>query len=106
LPSETRLHIPGSTWLPNVGKGKLTPRIDSYFRDNLRLLTGGDHDQPLVFYCVADCWMSWNAVQRAHSYGYRQLYWYRDGTDGWVAAGIEVVAAEPVPLQVSEDLGN
>jgi rhodanese-related sulfurtransferase len=43
--------------------------------------------------------MSWNAVQRAHDYGYRELYWYRDGTDGWLAQGLEVTEAVPVLLQ-------
>ncbi len=98
LPNEPRYHIPDSTWLPNVGKGELTPRMDNYFRDNLQRITSGDLQTPLVLYCVADCWMSWNAVRRAHGYGYRVLYWYRDGTDGWEAEGLPLVEAEPVEL--------
>lgn len=65
LPGEPRYHLPGSTWLPNVGYGELDARMDRYFRVNLRRLTGGDRDRPVVIYCVTDCWMSWNAVRRA-----------------------------------------
>ncbi len=42
--------------------------------------------RPFVFYCLANCWMSWNAAKRAASWGYTRVYWYRDGTDGWEAA--------------------
>jgi PQQ-dependent catabolism-associated CXXCW motif protein len=98
LPNEPRLGIPGSVWLPNVGYGRLEPHIDAYFRANLERITGGDRTRCLLFYCKADCWMSWNAVRRAASYRYACLYWYRDGTDGWSAAGLPLEEAEPVPL--------
>lgn len=42
--------------------------------------------------------MSWNALRRAASYGYRCLYWYPEGTDGWSAAGLPLEKTEPVPL--------
>jgi rhodanese-related sulfurtransferase len=53
---------------------------------------------PLVFFCVADCWMSWNTVQRVRGYGYTQVYWYKDGTDGWAEAGLPLVSVDPIPL--------
>ena len=99
LPSTTRYHIPGSTWLPNVGYGELEPRMLAYLRDNLERLTLGDKSRPVVIYCVVDCWMSWNAVRRAAALGYRNLYWYPQGTDGWQEAGLPTVAAEPYPLR-------
>jgi len=99
LPNKPRLHIPGSHWLPNVGYGELDETMDGYFRGNLARLTGGDFTRPMLFYCVADCWMSWNAVQRAHHYGYRQLYWLADGTEAWAAAGFELVEGQPLPLE-------
>lgn len=98
LPSAPRYNLPGSTWLPNVGYGQLEPAMDAYFRENLERITGERFDHPLVFYCVADCWMSWNAVQRAYEYGYRMLYWYRGGTDAWAAAGLPLVEDQPEPL--------
>jgi hypothetical protein len=33
----------------------------------------------LCFYCLADCWMSWNAAKRALSLGYSNVAWYREG---------------------------
>ncbi len=98
LPNRARFNLPGSVWLPNVGYGKLVERMDDYFRYHLARVTGGNRDRPIVIYCVVDCWMSWNAVQRAAGYGYRQLYWYREGTDGWAARGLPLVKAEPLPL--------
>jgi PQQ-dependent catabolism-associated CXXCW motif protein len=94
--------IPGSLWLPDVGRGSLIPEVENYFRDQLEVVTNRRRDTPLVFYCLADCWMSWNATKRAASWGYTRLFWYRDGTDGWEAAKLPVTAAEPVP---DADLG-
>ena len=93
-----RHNIPGSVWLPEVGRGALSPAIESYFRGNLERLTEGDRDRKLVFYCLANCWMSWNAAKRAIAYGYRNVYWYPDGTDGWAAAGLPLESSQPVPM--------
>lgn len=92
--------IPGGVWLPNVGLGALTPELDGYFRANLDRLTKGSRDRGVLFYCLADCWMSWNAAKRAMEMGYRQVYWYRDGMDGWAEAGLPTEEAKPVPVAV------
>jgi PQQ-dependent catabolism-associated CXXCW motif protein len=89
--------IPGSLWLPEVGRGALSPTLDAYFRDGLEGITKGDKAAPLVIYCLADCWMSWNAAKRALSYGYTRLYWYRDGTTGWEGAALPTEEAKPAP---------
>ena len=93
-----RNNIPGSVWLPNTGFGALPPAIEAYFQDNLRRLTADDKARQLLFYCQANCWMSWNAAKRAIAYGYSHVYWYPEGTDGWTAAGLPTERAEPVPL--------
>ena len=95
---EPRADIPGSVWLPNVGYGELSAEFESWFRDNLARLTGGDRSRQMIFYCQANCWMSWNAAKRALAYGYANIVWYPEGTDGWRAAGLPLVAAEPVPM--------
>jgi PQQ-dependent catabolism-associated CXXCW motif protein len=95
-----RHNIPGSAWLPDVGRGGLTPEVERYFRDNLARLTGGDRSMALVFYCLADCWMGWNATKRAAALGYINLYWYRDGTDGWERAHLPTAVAHPVPPEL------
>jgi PQQ-dependent catabolism-associated CXXCW motif protein len=89
--------ILGSLWLPDIGRGALSPELESYFRYHLEAATKGRRDAPAVFYCLADCWMSWNAAKRAASWGYTRVYWYRDGTDGWDAATLPMQQAEPAP---------
>ena len=87
--------IRGSLWLPDIGRGALSPEVEGYFRDHLATATKLHKDAAVVFYCLADCWMSWNAAKRAASWGYTRIYWYRDGTDGWEAAKLPVQNAEP-----------
>jgi PQQ-dependent catabolism-associated CXXCW motif protein len=81
--------IAGATWLPNVGYGELAPETDTYFRENLERLVGGDTAHPIIFFCLSDCWMSWNAARRAMTeYGHERVFWYPPGTDGWEDAGL------------------
>lgn len=104
LPEDTiwrdkkRNNIPGSLWLANVGYGRLPPEMDEYFRRHLAKATGAETSMPLLFYCEKNCWMSWNAAKRALEYGYKRVYWYPDGTDGWASVGGEMEAATPLPL--------
>ncbi len=97
--SKPREHIPGSVWLPDVGKGRLDRRLETYFRRNLRRLTNGDPSRAILIYCQADCWMSWNAVKRAAEFGYTNLYWFAEGTDGWKDWDGRLVPAKPVSLE-------
>lgn len=92
-----RDNIPGSVWLPNTGFGALSEESERYLRESLARLTGGDAGRGLLFYCLADCWMSWNAAKRALEYGYRKVYWFPEGTDGWTAAGLPLERSEPLP---------
>ncbi|HYN77106.1 MAG TPA: PQQ-dependent catabolism-associated CXXCW motif protein [Lamprocystis sp. (in: g-proteobacteria)] len=93
-----RLNIPGSVWLPNVGYGRLSDDLTTYLRVNLERLTGGDPRRPLVVYCRADCWMSWNVAKRLAAAGYTTVYWYPDGTTGWEAAGLPLAPGRPEPM--------
>ncbi len=79
----TRDNVPGSYWLANVGYGRLHPDSEQWFKDKLHLLTSGNKNKPVLFYCLMNCWMSWNAAKRALSYGYQNVFWYPEGTDGW-----------------------
>ncbi len=91
--------IPGATWLPDVGRGKITPAFDAYLKANIGTLTKGDKIKSIVVFCQSDCWMAWNAVQRLAALGYSALYWFPEGTDGWVEWGDrKLVPIDPVPL--------
>jgi PQQ-dependent catabolism-associated CXXCW motif protein len=92
-----RPDIPGSTWLPDTGYGELAPGMAGYFVKGLEKATHGDHARLLVLYCLDDCWMSWNAAKRAQEIGYSNVAWYREGTDGWLAAGLPLEEATPEP---------
>jgi PQQ-dependent catabolism-associated CXXCW motif protein len=92
-----REDIPGSVWLPDTGYGALAPVIEEYFEHGLEQTTGGHRDRLLVFYCLANCWMSWNAAKRAIAIGYTRVAWYPDGTDGW--AGHHLPLERRTPLQ-------
>ncbi|MNF53092.1 Rhodanese-like domain protein [compost metagenome] len=93
---EPHANLPGSLWLANTGDGQLSPAWQDYFSRNLREASQGREDRPLVFYCRSDCWLSWNAVKRAATLGYTNLYWYRDGIDAWEQAGLPLQPARPV----------
>jgi PQQ-dependent catabolism-associated CXXCW motif protein len=87
--------IPGSAWLPDAGRGALSPEREAWFRASLERLTRGDRTAPLVFYCLIDCWMSWNATKRALAWGYSGAQWYNDGIDGWETAGLPLAEIAP-----------
>jgi PQQ-dependent catabolism-associated CXXCW motif protein len=91
-----REDIPGSLWLPDTGYGALAPVMEDYFERGLQQATGGKRDRLIVFYCLASCWMSWNAAKRALALGYSRAAWYPDGTDGWAAQGLKLEDRTPV----------
>ncbi|PWE32545.1 rhodanese [Maritimibacter sp. 55A14] len=105
LPEDTiwrpkpRHSIPGATWLPNVGYEVIAAETDAYFRAGLAAATGGDRAHPVLFFCLAECWMSWNAGKRALGYGYSSVYWYPEGTDGWMAEGLPTELADPAGFE-------
>jgi PQQ-dependent catabolism-associated CXXCW motif protein len=95
--------IPGSLWLPDTGYGALAPVMQQYFERGLRQATDGKQDRLIVFYCLANCWMSWNAAKRAVALGYTHVAWYPDGTDGWAGQNLPFESRTPVPRpQVTE----
>ena len=90
-------NIPGSVWLPDTGYGKLAEATEDYLRRGLERASGGNKAALLVIYCQEDCWMSWNAAKRVLSYGYSNVAWYPDGTEGWERAKLPVVESQPEP---------
>jgi PQQ-dependent catabolism-associated CXXCW motif protein len=95
--------VPGSIWLPDTGYGALAPVMEQYFERGLQNATGGDRDRTLVFYCLANCWMSWNAAKRAVALGYTRVAWYPDGTDGWTEHHLPLEVRSPVPRPQAAD---
>lgn len=94
--NEKRKTVPGAIWLPEVGRGSLQANALDYLQRNLTRLSDADTTTPLVFFCTADCWQSWNAARRAMTLGYTSVYWYPLGSDGWQESGNAVTTVQPV----------
>ena len=92
---KVREDIPGSIWLANVGYGILNKETEAYFRNGLKSQLGDDTKRKVLFYCMENCWMSWNAAKRAVEWGYKSVLWYPLGTDGWTAAKQPTQKNEP-----------
>lgn len=57
-----------------------------------------DKSQKLVFYCLGtSCVASWRAAEKAVGFGYRNVYAFREGLPGWIAAGYSTVTLEELP---------
>jgi PQQ-dependent catabolism-associated CXXCW motif protein len=95
---KVRKNIPGSTWLPNVGYGALSKEDSDYFQTGIDAKTGNDKTHKILFYCMTDCWMSWNAAKRAVELGHTSVLWYPFGADGWEAGGLPL--AEDTPFAI------
>ena len=94
-----RSDIPGSLWLPDTGYGELAPSVEAYFLAGLRKASANDPQHALVFYCLRNCWMSWNAAKRAIAAGYADVSWYPEGSDGWSQAGLPLEPRQAEPRQ-------
>jgi len=90
-----REDIPGSIWLANVGYGVLSGDAAVYFRQALGAATDSDMARPIVFYCMTNCWMSWNAAKRAIEWGHSSVIWYPLGADGWKDANLPLQETRP-----------
>jgi PQQ-dependent catabolism-associated CXXCW motif protein len=97
-----RFNIPG-VWLPDTGYGTLAAPTEDYLRHGLARASRGNNATLLVIYCQAACWMSWNAAKRALSYGYPNVVWYPEGTDGWQRANLPLVESQPEPRAGEEN---
>lgn len=89
--------IPGAHWFPEAGRGVQPPGVGAWFDRSVQRLTQGTRARRIVIFCLADCWMSWNAALRLHRAGYTRLYWFAEGIDGWKEAGRPLAAATPDP---------
>ncbi len=79
--------IPHSYWVPGLGTAPMSAEAEMHFRELLARLTDGNRGRPVVTYCHPRCWLSWNAAKRVLSFGYRNVYWFAEGIEGWRAGG-------------------
>ena len=89
--------FPAASGCRTPATARLPPAMDDYFQRGLAHASHGDKAALLVIYCLADCWMSWNAAKRALAYGYSNVAWYPEGTDGWEHAKLPTEESQPEP---------
>ena len=87
--------ITGGIWVPGAGAGIIDAPVETLFSAQLAQGTAHEMAHPIVIYCHKNCWLSWNAAKRAIGYGYRRVFWYPDGMEGWRAAGFATQTAAP-----------
>lgn len=97
LDSKTRTSIPGAVWLFGAGDGAFFGAEKARFSTALAKLTDGDKSRPIVFLCFnSECWLSYNASLYAVEAGYKDVIWYRGGTEAWTGANLERVKPERI----------
>lgn len=93
--AEPHATIPGAHWFPEAGRGPPDAAIDPWFADGVRRLTRGSRRRPIVIFCLADCWMSWNGAWKLRRLGYADVTWYANGVDGWTEISQPLSPARP-----------
>lgn len=90
LDSQDRKSVPGAVWMSGAGASKFYDAEKGRFAKALEKVTAGDKGRPLVFLCLSsECWLSYNAALRALDAGYKDVIWYRGGTNSWRAAKLD-----------------
>lgn len=92
---QPRQTIPGAFWFPEVGRAQPPADLLEAFIARMRGLAAARLERPLILFCLADCWMSWNAALRLKRLGIGPVLWLAEGTDGWVEAGQPLKPAWP-----------
>jgi PQQ-dependent catabolism-associated CXXCW motif protein len=87
--------LPGAHWFPEAGRGNADPAIDRWLAIGMKRLAHGSRNRPIVAFCLADCWMSWNGAWKLRRLGYGDVRWYANGIDGWKELGRPLTPAMP-----------
>jgi PQQ-dependent catabolism-associated CXXCW motif protein len=89
LDSDSRSTVAGAYWMRDAGSGQFFRAEKQRFADALDKLSGGDKSRPIVFLCVSsECWLSYNASLYAIEAGFKDVLWYRGGSDAWRGASL------------------
>lgn len=90
--------LPGALWWPEIGRGAISPSVEARLKQRLGEVTIGHPRRLVVFYCLPDCWMSWNAARRVAAMGFH-AGWYPEGVDGWRDAGLPLQDVRPERIE-------
>lgn len=87
--------IPGALWLPETGRAIPDPALWGGLIETIGAARRAHPRWPIVLFCRADCWMSWNAARRLALGGVTGVWWQPEGIDGWHDAGRPLAASLP-----------
>ncbi|HWU02248.1 MAG TPA: rhodanese [Novosphingobium sp.] len=87
--------IAGARWWPEAGRASPDRGLWRAFAAQVARFRRRHADAPVVVFCRADCWMSWNAARRLSLGGAGGVWWLAEGIEGWHAAGGRLVPAVP-----------
>lgn len=93
--AEAHQTLPGALWFPETGRASPDPVLWRGLVGRLGALRRAHPGVPIVVFCRADCWMSWNAARRLAGGGMGGVWWLAEGIDGWHDAGQPLVNAVP-----------
>lgn len=87
--------IPGARWFPEVGRAAPDSGLWAGFAGAVAQVRQRRAGWPVVVFCRADCWMSWNAARRLAMGGLPGVLWLAEGIDGWHDRGRPLAPAVP-----------
>ena len=93
--AEPHQTIPGAVWLPETGRAPVDAKLWAGLRARVAAFRMEHPQAPVVLFCRADCWMSWNAARRLAAAGVSDVRWLSEGIEGWHEAGGALVDAQP-----------
>ena len=91
-PHET---IPHALWFAETGRAPVAPLLWAALAARVADVRRRHPQWPVVLFCRADCWMSWNAARRLALSGVAGVFWLAEGIEGWHAAGRALQPAQP-----------
>lgn len=98
LDSKSRYTVPGAHWMVGAGDHRFFAAEKAKFAAAIGKLLGDDKTRPVVFLCVSsECWISYNAALHAIEAGFKDVIWFRGGTESWKGANLDL----KVPASVS-----
>lgn len=96
--SQQHQTIPGAQWHPETGRAPVDEDLWLGLQHAITSARAKRPKLPVILFCRSDCWMSWNAARRLALNGVSNVWWLAEGTDGWHAAGRQLITANPVTI--------
>ena len=82
-------------WFPEVGRAPVDAALWAGLVAAVAQTRGRHPGWPVVVFCRADCWMSWNAARRLALGGVPGVVWLAEGIEGWHDAARPLAPVQP-----------